>query len=109
MSNALADLLDKGVLTEDDKFLLIKKVLLLYHLSTLQQNICTDIERMLRGKDEYRFIIKHNHEAIKRYVRNCYNDFMKDFSRRQTDYFCENADDLERVVNKWAGINDKIL
>lgn len=109
MSNALADLLDKGVFTEDEKFLLIKKVLLLYHLSTLQQNICADIERMLMGKDKYRFVIKHNHEAIKRYVRNCYNDFMRDFSERQTDIFCDNADSLERVVNKWAGINDKIL
>lgn len=36
MSNALADLLDKGAFNEDEKFLLIKKVLLLYHLSTLQ-------------------------------------------------------------------------
>lgn len=34
---------------------------------------------------------------------------MKDFSQRQTDYFCENADNLEKVVNKWAGINDRIL
>ena len=34
---------------------------------------------------------------------------MHDFSERQTDIFCDNADSLERVVNKWAGINDKIL
>ena len=46
---------------------------------------------------------------MKRKVRTCYGDFMRNFSERQTDIFCDNADSLERVVNKWAGINDKIL
>lgn len=109
MSNALADLLDKGVFTEDEKFLLIKKVLLLYHLSVLQENICKDVERIFNKKGIYGFTIKHNHEAVKRKVRTCCGDFMRDFSERQTDIFCDNADDLEKVVNKWAGINDKIL
>lgn len=106
--NSLHDLI-AGRLSEDEGVLLSKRLLLLFLLSQMQEDVCRDVERTLKDKSAYRFTIKHNHEAIKRYVRNCYNDFMKDFSQRQTDYFCENADDLERVVNKWAGINDKIL
>ena len=85
MSNVLADMLTKGIFTEEEGLDLTKRLLLLYHS------------------------IKHNHEAVKRKVRTCYGDFMRDFSERQTDIFCDNADSLERVVNKWAGINDKIL
>ena len=109
MSNVLADMLTKGVFTEDEGLDLTKRLLLLYHLSVLQENICKDVERIFNKKGIYGFSIKHNHETVKRKVRTCYGDFMRDFSERQTDIFCDNADSLERVVNKWAGINDRIL
>lgn len=43
MSNVLADMLTKGIFTEDEGFDLTKRLLLLYHLSVLQENICKDV------------------------------------------------------------------
>ena len=57
----------------------------------------------------YGFSIKHNHERIKKMIRSNYDDFFKRFSDSQTDEFCTDADDLQKIVNKWAGINDRIL
>lgn len=60
MSNVLADMLTKGVFTEDEGFDLTKRLLLLYHLSVLQENICKDVERIFNKKGIYGFSIKHN-------------------------------------------------
>ena len=57
----------------------------------------------------YGFSIKHNHERIKRMIRSNYDDFFNRFSDSQTDEFCADADDLQKIVNEWAGINDRIL
>ena len=42
-------------------------------------------------------------------IHSNYDDFFKRFSDSQTDEFCADADDLQKIVNKWAGINDRIL
>ena len=95
--------------SDTDKIQLSKRLLLLFQLSVLQENVCKDIERELGGYGVYGFSIKHNHERIKRMIRSNYDDFFKRFSDSQTDEFCADADDLQKIVNEWAGINDRIL
>lgn len=109
MSNVLADMLTKGIFTEDEGVLLSKRLLLLFLLSQMQEDVCRDVERTLKDKSAYRFTIKHNHERIKNLIRSNYNDFYRNFSPQQTDMFCEDADGLTRIVNEYMGINDKIL
>lgn len=106
--NSLHDLIT-GRLSEDEGVLLSKRLLLLFLLSQIQEDVCADIERSLKGKSVYRFTIKHNHERIKNLIRSNYNDFYRNFSPQQTDMFCEDADGLTRIVNEYMGINDKIL
>lgn len=96
-------------LTEEEGLTLSKRLLLLFHLSLLQENVCKDIERELKGKGIYRFLIKHNHEKIKRLIKANYEDFFKRFTGRQIDTFCNDADDLQKIINEWAGIKDDIL
>lgn len=38
-----------------------------------------------------------------------FRDFFDMLTQKQIDEFCGDADDLERIVKKWAGINDTIL
>lgn len=106
--NSLHDLIT-GRLSEDEGVLLSKRLLLLFLLSQMQEDVCRDVERTLKDKSAYRFTIKHNHERIKNLIRNNYNDFYRNFSPQQTDMFCEDADGLTRIVNEYMGINDKIL
>lgn len=99
----------KIVFTEEETKDLNNSLLLMYQLSLLQENICADIGRIFRSKGALVFEIKHTHKMIKKLILDNHKSFLSNLSQEQIDVICEDADDLEKVVNKWAGINDKIL
>lgn len=103
-------MVSKGVrFTPEEKRDLNNRLLLLAQLSTLQENVCSDVERIFKEHGFYRFDIKHNHKQIKRLVKTNFSQFFDTMSPEQLDMYCNDADDLQKLVNKWAGINDKIL
>ena len=99
----------KLTFTEEETRDLNNRLLLMYQLSLLQENICADIGRIFRSKGALVFEIKHTHKMIKKLILDNHKSFLGNLSQKQMDVICEDADDLQKIVNKWAGINDKIL
>lgn len=99
----------KIAFTEEETKDLNKRLLLMYQLSLLQENICDDIGRIFRRKGALVFEIKHTHKMIKKLILDNHRSFLGNLSQEQMDAICEDADDLQRLVNKWVGINDTIL
>lgn len=80
-------------------------MLLASHLSSLQLNIALEIEKMYRKNKAYSFTIKHNHEKIKKLIRE--NNSGVFFSRMNNDQayaYAEDGEDFERLVYTWAGL-----
>ena len=103
-------MVSKGVkFTPEEKRDLNNRLLLLAQLSTLQENVCSDVERIFKEHGFYRFEIKHNHKQIKKLVKTNFSQFFDTLSPEQLDMYCDDADDLQELVNKVAGINDRIL
>ena len=99
----------KLTFTEEETRDLNNRLLLMYQLSLLQENICADIGRIFRSKGALVFEIKHTHKMIKKLILDNHKSFLGNLSQEQMDVICDDADDLQKIVNKWAGINDKIL
>ena len=95
--------------TQEDREDLNRRLLLLVQLGTLQSNVCAEIEAIFKRYGFYRFEIKHNQKRIRSLVSKGFRDFFDMITQKQIDEFCDDADDLERIVKKWAGINDTIL
>lgn len=96
-----------GRLDEKQKDVLARKLLLLQLLNQLQLDICNDVQRELSAVSAYRFTIRHNHEKVMALIRKNYMDCFK--NEKQIDMFCDNADELTRLIYRWAGIDEKIL
>lgn len=99
----------KLTFTEEETRDLNNRLLLMYQLSLLQENICADIGRIFRSKGALVFEIKHTHKMIKKLILDNHKSFLGSLSQEQMDVICDDADDLQKIVNKWAGINDRIL
>lgn len=99
----------KLTFTEEETRDLNNRLLLMYQLSLLQENICADIGRIFRNKGALVFEIKHTHKMIKKLILDNHKSFLGSLSQEQMDVICADADDLQKIVNKWAGINDRIL
>ena len=99
----------KLTFTEEETRDLNNRLLLMYQLSLLQENICADIGRIFRSKGALVFEIKHTRKMIKKLILDNHKSFLGNLSQEQMDVICEDADDLQKIVNKWAGINDRIL
>lgn len=99
----------KLTFTEEETRDLNNRLLLMYQLSLLQENICADIGRIFRSKGALVFEIKHTHKMIKKLILDNHKSFLGNLSQEQMDVICEDADDLQKIVNEWAGINDRIL
>lgn len=99
----------KITFTEEETRDLNNRLLLMFQLSLLQENICDDIGRIFKSKDVLVFEIKHTHKMIKKLILENHKSFLGSLTQEQMDGVCDDADDLQRLVNKWAGINDKIL
>lgn len=99
----------KLTFTEEETRDLNNRLLLMYQLSLLQENICADIGRIFRSKGALVFEIKHTHKMIKKLILDNHKSFLGNLSQEQMDVICDDADDLQKIVNKWAGINDRIL
>ena len=99
----------KLTFTEEETRNLNNRLLLMYQLSLLQENICADIGRIFRSKGALVFEIKHTHKMIKKLILDNHKSFLGNLSQEQMDVICEDADDLQKIVNEWAGINDRIL
>lgn len=99
----------KLTFTEEETRDLNNRLLLMYQLSLLQENICADIGRIFRSKGALVFEIKHTHKMIKKLILDNHKSFLGNLSQEQMDVICDDADDLQKIVNEWAGINDRIL
>lgn len=94
-----------GQFTQDEIKQVNLRLLLLAQLSSLQINIAQEIEWMFKEKGVYKMTIKHNHEKIKNLLRNNSNkDFWNLLTEKQVDEFCNDADTLESLIYKWAGL-----
>lgn len=99
--------LDKidAIFSEEDKTRRNILLLLASHLSSLQLNIALEIEQIYRKNNVYGFTIKHNHEKIKKMIRD--NNSGVFFSRMNNDQayaYAEDGEDFERLVYTWAGL-----
>lgn len=101
----LKNSLHNAQLTEEEKEEINKRLLVMLQLSSLQQNLASEIEWKLAEKCKYKLTIKHNHERIKSLIRqNISSGFWGILTPKQTDVICQDADDIERIVKQWAGI-----
>lgn len=102
----LKDVMGKNELTEKDRRAIYKRLLLLIHLSSLQQNVCREIEGIYVSRGKYRMRIKHEHEQIKRLVRRTLDTspLFRGMTPEQCGLMADDADGLEEIVKKWAGI-----
>ena len=92
-------------LTEEDIKNINIRLLLLIQLSSLQMNIAQEIEWIYNAKAQYKMTIKHNHEKLKKHIRqNTDNAFWEGLTEEQINVICKDADTLEQTVYKWAGI-----
>ena len=82
-----------------------KRFLLIGYLSTIQQNIATEIEGILNKNGVYRMQIKHNHKKIVDLIKsNTNDDFYATLNDKQIEDLVEDYDALEKIVFDWAGI-----
>lgn len=80
-------------------------LLLASHLATLQANIADEIEQMYKAKGVYQFSIKHNHKKIIQLLKeNTSSVFFKRMNEEQVLVYGDDAEELERVVYAWAGL-----
>lgn len=80
-------------------------LLLASHLATLQANIADEIEQMYKAKGVYQFSIKHNHKKIIQLLKeNTTSVFFKRMNQEQVLVYGDDAEELERVVYAWAGL-----
>lgn len=94
-----------GEWPDEDQFRRAALLLLTYHLSTLQINVALEIEQLYRKHGHYRFEIKHNHEKIKKLLRqNHAGDYYSDISQEGLDKLGEDAELFERMTYSWLGI-----
>lgn len=103
----LKDSLRKNELSEGDIRDINRRLLLVVHLSSLQQNICREIEGIYSSRGKYRMRVKHEHERIKALVRkNLYTGpLFGNMSPDQCALMADDADELEKIVKRWAGID----
>ncbi len=93
---------------EEEQRIINTELLLLVHLSSLQQNIALNIEEQFRKYSQYKMTIKHNHEKIKSLIRGTNNnEFWERLSQEQIDSIADDADDLEDIIFKWAGLKPR--
>lgn len=91
--------------TDSEKLRRNMLLLLASHLSTLQSNIAKEIELLYKDKGEYRMTIKHNHEKIKKLIKeNTSNVFFSRLNDGQGLSYSDDAEMLERLVYTWAGL-----
>ena len=103
LASALASL--KESMTEEEIRQLKKRLYLIYQLSTLQLNLTYEMEWMLKGRDKYKYTIKNFHKKIQALIRNNTNvNFWKGMSQEQLDILADDADELDRIVYGWAGL-----
>lgn len=91
-----------------------RRLLLLFHLSQLQLNICSEIKELFKKYSSYRFSVKHNHEKIKNLIKGDNEgtaEFFRSLSGDATDNVCDDADALEKMIFEWAKVIgiDKIM
>ena len=95
-----------GHLTDDDNREINLRLMLLVQLSSLQMNIAQEIEQIYNERAQYKMGIKHNHEKLKNHIRqNTNNSFWKALADEYVDVICDDADDLEKLVYNWIGID----
>lgn len=81
----------KLTFTEEETRDLNNRLLLMYQLSLLQENICADIGRIFRSKGALVFEIKHTHKMIKKLILDNHKSFLGNLSQEQMDVICEDA------------------
>lgn len=97
----------KNPLTEEEINQINLRLLLLVQLSSLQMNVAWEIEQIFRKHGMFNFGIKHNHKRIVELIKGCGNSkFWETLSQEQIDDIVDDADTLERVVYRWAGIKN---
>lgn len=80
-------------------------LLLVSQLSTLQMNIAKEIEQLYQQKGAYNFLIKHNHRKIISLLdENTASIFFKRINDGQALVYADNAEQLEKLVFVWAGL-----
>lgn len=83
------------------------RLMLLVQLSSLQINIAQEIEQCLRKHGAYNFSIKHNHKKLVDFVRNSGNKkFWETLNQEQIDAICDDADTLEDIIYRFAGLKE---
>ena len=97
----------KNPLTKDEIRGINTRLMLLVQLSSLQMNIAWDIEQIFRKHGVYNFNIKHNHKKIVDLIKGCGNaKFWEQLTQDQTDAICNDADILEDVIFRMAGLRE---
>ena len=83
------------------------RLMMLVQLSSLQINIAQEIEQCFRKHGMYEFRIKHNHKKLVDFVRKSGNSkFWETLTQEQIDAICSDADTLDDLVYRWAGLRE---
>lgn len=95
----------KNPLSKDEIRGINIRLMLLVHLSLLQQNMAWEIEQCFRRHGVYNFNIKHNHQKIVNFIKGCgNNDFWKNLNQEQIDALLCGDDTIEDVLYRLVGL-----
>lgn len=102
--DSLKDIMKQGKLSPEGLDEVRKLLMVSFQLNTLLMNTWCSLENVFKRHGYYVFEIKHNHKQIKNLIRHKYSGFWENLSEQQIDTVCGDADELERLVYKWAGL-----
>lgn len=101
----LKDAISVTHMTEEDLKKISVLILLLIHMSEMQEKICEDIEKIYRSRNCYRMKIKHTHRQILALIKkNINNGAFMEMTPEQNGIIAINSEVFENMVYEWAGI-----
>ena len=93
---------------EPYKETIMRKLLGVQMLASIQDNLCRDIERILSDHGKYKYTMKRNIRQLHRdvHVNICNGSFFGRMSQEQIDKHIESYEPLEKLVYDFIGAEE---
>lgn len=86
----------------------MRRLLILSSLiASSQSSVWYELEQLFKRNGFYRFDIKHNCKTVKNLVKTRFLDFFESLDEKESDMWCGDYEQLEKMVFEWAGLKQE--